>query len=106
MQKTTPAPVSTASGYDNQPTFTADGSKILFAANRDGKQIDIYVFDRATGRVSQLTQTAENENSPTPLPAGFGTPGGFSVVRTEADKTQRLWRFDTQGGSPQLVRAT
>ena len=97
MQKTTPAPVSTAPGYDNQPMFTPDGSKILFAANRDGKQIDIYVFDRATGRVSQLTETPENENSPTPLPTGIGTPGGFSVVRTEADKTQRLWRSRCAG---------
>lgn len=103
MQKTTPAPVATAPGYDNQPMFSLDGSRILFAANRDGKQIDIYAFDRATARVSQLTETPENENSPTPLPTGIGNPGGFSVVRTEADKTQRLWRFDAQGRSPQLV---
>ena len=58
-------PVSAAPGYDNQPNFSPDGNRILFAGNRDGKQIDIYVFDRATGRVTQLTQTAENENSPT-----------------------------------------
>ena len=103
LQKATPAPVSTAPGYDNQPMFSPDGSKILFAANRDGKQIDIYVFDRASDRVSQLTETSENENSPTWLPTGIGKPDGFSVVRTEADKTQRLWRFDAQGRSPQLV---
>ena len=34
--------MSAAPGYDNQPMFSADGSRILFAANRDGKQIDIY----------------------------------------------------------------
>ena len=55
--------------------------------------------------VSQLTQTAENENSPTYLPAGVGDAGGFSVVRTEPDKTQRLWRFDAQGRNPQVVLA-
>jgi Tol biopolymer transport system component len=100
-----PSPVSTAPGYDNQPMFSPDGTRILFSANHDGKQTDIYAFDRAGGRVSQLTRTAENENSPTFLPAGIGAAGGFSVVRTEMDKerTQRLWRFDAQGGNPQLV---
>ena len=98
-----PQPVSTAPGYDNQPMFSPDGGRILFAANRDGKQIDIFVFDRGAGRTSQLTDTPENENSPTYLPDGVGSPGGFSVVRTEADKTQRLWRFDGRGREPALV---
>ena len=100
-----PQPVSTATGYDNQPMFSADGGRILFAANRDGKQIDIFVFDRARAVVSQLTATPENENSPTFLPAGIGETGGFSVVRTESDRTQRLWRFDAQGRNPELVLA-
>jgi len=98
-----PVPVSTASGYDNQPMFSPDGARILFAANRDGQQIDIYVFDRVANGVTQLTKTPENENSPTFLPSGIGNPGGFSVVRTEPDKTQRLWRFDASGGDPQVV---
>jgi Tol biopolymer transport system component len=103
MKDAKPLPVSTASGYDNQPNFSPDGARILFAANRDGKQIDIYTFDRSANRVTQLTQTAENENSPTFVPPGIGDGGGFSVVRTEPDKTQRLWRFDASGGNPQIV---
>jgi Tol biopolymer transport system component len=98
-----PSPVSTAPGYDNQPMFSPDGVRILFAANHDGAQTDVFVFDRASGRVSQLTRTPENENSPTYLPEGVGDPGGFSVVRTEPDRTQRLWRFDARGENPQLV---
>ena len=103
MKAAKPSPVSAAPGYDNQPNFSPDGTKILFAGNRDGKQIDVFVFDRASGKAAQLTQTAENENSPTYLPVGVGAPGGFSVVRTEPDRTQRLWRFDQQGQHPQLV---
>ena len=103
MKEAKPSPISVAPGYDNQPMFSPDGGRILFAANRDGKQIDVYVFERATGSVSRLTETPENENSPTYLPAGVGEPGGFSVVRTEPDKTQRLWRFDARGRNPQLV---
>lgn len=103
MKTAAPSPISTAPGYDNQPMFSEDGGRLLFAANRDGKQIDVYVYDRASRTVSQLTQTAENENSPTYLPAGVGDAGGFSVVRTEPDRAQRLWRFDAQGRNPQVV---
>ncbi|HEX6163669.1 MAG TPA: hypothetical protein VFZ31_09905 [Vicinamibacterales bacterium] len=113
MKSSKPSPVSTAAGYDNQPNFSADGNRILFAANRDGKQIDIYAFDRTTSRVTQLTATPENENSPTHLPAGVGAPGGFSVVQSEFDSTgarpaspiQRLWRFNAEGKAPQLILA-
>ena len=72
----------------------------------------MYAFDRASGRVSQLTRTPENENSPTPLPAGIGEPGGFSVVQSEMRQPdakpgpiQRLWRFNASGASPQLILA-
>ena len=98
MKGATPQPLSTAPGYDNQPSFTPDGTRVLFAANRDGKQTDIYAFSRADRRVTQLTTTATNENSPTPLP-----DGGFSVVMSEMDKTQRLWKFDPSGKNAQLV---
>jgi dipeptidyl aminopeptidase/acylaminoacyl peptidase len=107
-----PTPVSVMPGYDNQPMFSPDGARILFAANHDGKQTDVYVFDRGNGRVSQLTRTPENENSPTPLPAGIGEPGGFSVVQSEMrppdakpGPIQRLWRFNASGASPQLILA-
>jgi hypothetical protein len=98
-----PTPVSTTPGYDNQPAFSPDGARILFSANHDGKQTDVFAFDRASGRVSQVTQTPENENSPTFLPAGVGDAGGFSVVQSEMDRTQRLWRFNAQGKNPQLI---
>lgn len=105
MKSAKPLPLSAAPGYDNQPMFSADGSRVLFAANRDGKQIDIYAFDRASGRITQLTQTAENENSPTFLPAGIGDAGGFSVVQTEPDRSQRLWGFNASGKNPKLLLA-
>jgi hypothetical protein len=113
MKTAKPSPVSVAPGYDNQPNFSADGTRILFAANRDGKQSDVYVFDRGTNAVTQLTQTPENENSPTYLPAGAGPAASFSVVQSEFDKAgakpaapiQRLWRFDAKGKSPALILA-
>ncbi|HJU43448.1 MAG TPA: hypothetical protein VJ691_11560 [Vicinamibacterales bacterium] len=103
MKTATPTPLSTAPGYDNQPFFSADGRRVLFAANHDGKQTDVFVFNRETGRVTQLTTTPENENSPTYLPSGKTDADGFSVVRSEMDKTQRLWRFNATGREPYLL---
>ena len=113
LKSARPSPLSVAPGYDNQPNFNSDGSRVLFAANRDGKQIDVYVFDRVSGRVTQLTQTPENENSPTYVPASAGPAGSFSVVQSEFDRAgnkpaapiQRLWRFNADGKSPALLLA-
>jgi hypothetical protein len=91
--------VSNNPGYDNQPSFLPDSRAILFSSNRDGKQMDIYRYDLAAKKVSQLTNTPEGEYSPTVTP----DKKTFSVIRTEADGTQRLWRFNLDGSKPRLV---
>jgi WD40 repeat protein len=94
-----PANATHRPGYDNQPFFTPDGRAFLYTSVHDG-QADIWRYDIAAGRSGQVTATApESEYSATPLPDG----SGFSVVRVEADSTQRLWRFDWDGGRPTLV---
>jgi dipeptidyl aminopeptidase/acylaminoacyl peptidase len=85
-------------GYDNQPCFAPDGRSVLYTSVTDG-QADIWRYDLAAGRSVRLTTTPESEYSATPLPDG----SAFSVVRVEADSTQRLWRFDWDGGHPALI---
>jgi dipeptidyl aminopeptidase/acylaminoacyl peptidase len=99
LKNAKPLPVATERGYENQPFYTPDGTRLLFTANRDGKQTDIYAMDRKTRRVDRLTSTAESEYSPATTPDG----DGISVIRVEADSTQRLWRFELKGGNPRLV---
>ena len=91
--------ISNNPGYDNQPSFLPDSSGVLFSSHRDGKQTDLYRYDIRCKRLIQLTKTPEAEYSPTVTP----DRRSFSVVRVEADDTQRLWRFDRDGGNPQLV---
>ncbi|PYR54818.1 MAG: hypothetical protein DMF85_21230, partial [Acidobacteria bacterium] len=94
-----PRNISNSPGYDNQPSFTPDGAGILFTSVRGGgTQSDIYRYDVAGGRVVQITNTPESEYSPTVTPAG-----DVSVVRVEADRTQRLWQFTIDGGNPRVV---
>jgi len=91
--------ISNSPDYDNQPSFTPDGKSILFSSKRDGQQYDIYRYDIDTKKLTQVTHTPENENSPIVTPDGKT----FSVVRTEMDKTQRLWRFNLDGSNPKVI---
>lgn len=102
-----PINISASPGYDNQPFFTPDGGALLFTSARGpvasacGKpQTDIYRYDMKSRTVSQVTSTPECEYSPTVTPTG-----DISVVRVEADGTQRLWRFTADGRNPSLVLA-
>jgi dipeptidyl aminopeptidase/acylaminoacyl peptidase len=96
-----PANITRRAGYDNQPSFTPDGAAVLFTSQREGEQTDIYRHDLKTGAATRLTSTPESEYSPTVMPGGKF----FSVVRVEADRTQRLWKFPLAGGEPSLVLA-
>ena len=91
----TPANVTERLGYDNQPYFLPDGSGFWFTAvDEHSGQADIWRYDITSSAVAQVTQSApESEYSATPLPDG----SGISVIRVEADSTQRLWRFDADG---------
>jgi len=95
----TPVNVTARPGYDNQPFFLPSGRAFLYTSIRQDGQADIYRYDLEKKTSAQLTQTRESEYSPTPLPKG----AGFSVVRVEADSTQRLWAFDADGTHARLV---
>ena len=77
------------------------GAAFFYASIRD-KQADIYRYDLGAASTTQVTNTPESEYSPTLMPDGKS----ISVVRVEADGTQRLWKFPLAGGaggSPALV---
>jgi hypothetical protein len=109
-----PTNITNSRGYDNQPSFTPDGREILFTSGRvvstaeprasphrtlrDG-QTDIYRYDITARRVSRVTQTPESEYSPAVRPGR----AHISVVRVEADGTQRLWSVSP--GGPKLEDA-
>lgn len=95
----TPVNITHQPGYDNQPWFAPDSRSMLFTSARGETQTDIYRFDVASRATTRVTQTPESEYSAT------GMPGGqrFSVIRVEADQTQRLWSFANDGSDPKVV---
>src|SRR5258707_11804345 len=90
-----PVKITSWAGYNNQPAFMPDGQSILYTSIRD-KQADIYRYDIHSGATTQITKTPESEYSPTLMPDGKS----ISVVRVEADNTQRLWKFPLADGAP------
>ena len=93
-----PLKITNFVGYNNQPSFLPDGQSVLYTSIRD-KQADIYRYDIRSGATTQLTKTSESEYSPTLMPDGKS----ISVVRVEADGTQRLWKSPISGGQPSLI---
>lgn len=94
-----PRNITRREGYDNQPMFSADGKSVFYTSGRDGRATDIYRYDIVSGDDRQVTKTTEGEYSATLMPDG----NSISVIRVEADSTQRLWRFPLAGGAPSLV---
>jgi len=45
--------------YDFDPAMSPDGTRVAFASNRDGSGSNIFVLERATKRVTQLTREVE-----------------------------------------------
>lgn len=97
LQVGKPVNVTHREGYDNQPSFFYN-DEIFYTSIRDD-QADIYAYNLRTKRLRQLTKTPESEFSPTLMP----DQKFFSVVRIEADKTQRLWKFPVDAGAPMLL---
>jgi hypothetical protein len=94
-----PLNVTAREGYDNQPMFLPDGGSFFYTSIREGRPTDIYRYTIASRADLRVTDTAEGEYSATPTPDGKF----FSVIRVEADSTQRLWKFPIAGGTPSLV---
>ncbi|GAB4036063.1 TolB family protein [Spirosoma gilvum] len=96
----TPQNITQRKGYDNQPSFSPDGTSLLYTSMQADGQTDIYQYALDSKITTQLTRTAEGEYSPTVTP----DRAYFSVIRVEGDKTQRLWKFPLSGaGEPTLV---
>jgi len=77
-------------GYDNQPSFARDSRSVLYTATVGDGPSDIYRYDLSTGLTTPIRRTRpESEYS-----ARFTDDGkAVTVIRVEADSTQRLWQI-------------
>jgi hypothetical protein len=93
-----PINVSSNPGYDNQPSFTHEGNKLLYASTRNG-QTDIISYDLRTKEKTWLTSTPGSEYSPLQRP---GT-NEFSCILLEEGGRQLLWSYSLNGGKGEIL---
>ena len=95
-----PANITRRDGYDNQPSFSADSRAIFFTSNRGDGQSDIYRYDLSTGLAIPARKTIpESEYSAFPT----RDAKAITVIRVEADSTQRLWRMPLDTAAPSVM---
>jgi hypothetical protein len=100
MRVGAPRNVTARPGYDNQPSFTANGRAVYYTSVRDDAQADIYRYDIDSRTTTRVTHTApESEYSAAVIPGD----NAVAVIRVERDSTQRLWRFPTGTGAPSVI---
>lgn len=95
---TNPVNISNHEGYDNQPSFTEDGTSILFTSMRDG-QTDIARYNIIKGNRVWITDTPVNEYSPAPY---FGKKKYFTCVRSE-NSEQFLYKYSYKNKEPEVL---
>ena len=98
----TPVNITNRPGYDNQPSFTADGRSLYYTSTLPDSQADIFRYDIATRSAERITKTApESEYSATQMLDSKS----FSVIRVEKDSTQRLWSIAPDGNESHVLFA-
>ena len=93
-----PINISNNDGYDNQPSFTEDGSSILFTSLRDG-QTDIARYDIVERYRVWITNTKVNEYSPASY---IGKKKYFTCVRSDTDN-QFLYKYSYKNKEPEVL---
>jgi hypothetical protein len=97
-----PLNVTHRDGYDNQPAFTSDSRSLLYTSMRDDGESDIYRYNFSTGLAVPVQHTKESEYSAYPT----ANDSAVTVIRVEADSTQRLWRLNTGDAGASLMFPT
>ncbi len=94
-----PINISDNKGYDNQPSFTEDGTAILFSSFRNG-QTDIARYEIIDNYRTWITNTEGSEYSPASYP---GKKKYFTCVRLDKDGVQLLYKYAYKKKLPEVL---
>ena len=82
-------------GYDNQPSFSEDGSMIYYVSIREDKQADIYTYNIGSKKIKQFTHSKISEYSPTLTP----DKKIIATVAVLEDSSQIVYPLDIKTGT-------
>lgn len=95
-----PSNVTRRAGYDNQPSFSPRSNALFFTSNRGDGQTDIYRNDFSTGLTTVVRKTAPESEYSAMMTRDTSA---ITVIRVEADSTQRLWQIPLGAGEPRVL---
>ncbi|MES2328126.1 MAG: hypothetical protein V4539_00900 [Bacteroidota bacterium] len=95
-----PVNVTNHKGYDNQPFFSPKEPILYFTSDRDTANTDIKIYNYQTGTTSFLTNTPENEYSPTVTPDGKFVS---CIIARKSPFAQDLGKYPVNGGEPVIL---
>ncbi len=81
--------ISNSPGYDNQPSFAADGKSILFTSVRDNKNPDIYEYLLSDKSLRQITTSPASEYTPRAKDSE-----SIFFVREDSGQGMTVWKYD------------
>ena len=94
-----PVNVSQNEGYDNQPSFSSDGSILYFTSNRNG-ETDLIAYNFDSGEKTWLTETTNrSEYSPTITPDG----NHISFITLSNEGVQEFRKINFETGEESLI---
>jgi Tol biopolymer transport system component len=95
-----PVNISNHKGYDNQPFFSLKEPILYFTSDRDTSNTDIKIYNYQTGTLTFLTNTPENEYSPTVTPDGKFIS---CIIARKSPFAQDLGKYPVNGGEPVIL---
>jgi len=91
--------ITNRKGYDNQPFFHPEDSRLFYAsADADGRT-NILVYNYESRTTNSLTNTPEREYSPTVTPDKMFV----SCIIQRDDGAQDLGKYPVGGGEPEII---
>jgi len=94
-----PVDISNNPGYDNQPSFSLDGSTLYFTSNRNG-ETDLVAYNINSAQKTWLTSTENrSEYSPTITPDGKH----ISFITLSSDGIQEFRKLNLETGEEELI---
>jgi imidazolonepropionase-like amidohydrolase/Tol biopolymer transport system component len=82
--------ITSGQGYDMQPSYSPDGSRLVFVSDRNGSE-NLWVSN-ADGTSAKALTTTERDSYMSPI----WTPDGLYVI---SGKGSQLWMYHRDGGS-------
>ncbi len=85
--------ITTEMASDGRATWSPDGGRVAFVADPDGAK-DVYVYDLATGEMTNLTNTPADDGDP-----AWSPDGATIAYWSQGTDGQDLWTIPVAGGA-------